>query len=275
MRLAFRLFFVLLSVATMAKASEAAEPTRITAEKMQQQHLRPGTSTYFVYMHGAPDTGIKGGMLSTTDVFKEIVGGEEAWVIEQKWESETGVIHTARTVHAMQDLSTRWQTSEWFRPGGSFGSTVFPQEGRGEIRGEPPPPTRKKMEEGFAAMKGGWWMNWHSDLTLLPLLPYEAGGTLRVRVFDVGMAAPIDVDYVVVGDRQLRAVNGESYDCWLVETESGSPGAGNYQRFWIDKVRRIVVKEEDVFNGSYRTKILLSVPARTEFAASGENASSP
>ncbi len=272
MRLAYRLLAVLLSLAAMAKSSGASEPVRITAENMQQQYLRPGTLTYFVYMHGAPGTGIKGGMLVTTDVLKEIVEGEEAWVIQQQWENETGVIHTARTVHALQDLSTRWQTSEWIRANGRVGTTIYPQQGRGEIRGEPHKAVRSEMEAGFAAMKGDWWMNWHSDLTLLPLLPYEAGGELRVRVFDVGMAAPIDVDYVVVGDRKFQAASGINYDCWLVETESGSPGTGNYQRFWIDKLRRIVVKEEDVFNGSYRTKILLSVPPRTEFGASAAKA---
>ena len=50
-----------------------------------------------------------------------------------------------------------------------------------------------------------------------------------------------------------------------METESGRPGSGNYQRFWIDKASRVVVKEEDVFNGMYRSKILLDAPAVIEF----------
>ena len=50
-----------------------------------------------------------------------------------------------------------------------------------------------------------------------------------------------------------------------METESGQPGKGNYQRFWIDKASRVVLKEEDVFNGMYRSKVLLTVPAVVEF----------
>jgi hypothetical protein len=50
-----------------------------------------------------------------------------------------------------------------------------------------------------------------------------------------------------------------------VETESGKPGSGNFQRFWIDRASRVVVKEEDVFNGMYRSKVLLDVPATIEF----------
>ena len=101
---------------------------------------------------------------------------------------------------------------------------------------------------------------------MLPLLPYELGGTLRVHLFDVGMPAPLDVDYTVLGERVLRGGDGSAHACWLVETESGRPGSGNFQRFWIDKASRVVLKEEDVFNGQYRSKVLLGVPAVTEFA---------
>jgi len=116
-------------------------------------------------------------------------------------------------------------------------------------------------------MQDGWWMNWHSDLTLLPLLPYEKDGTLRIRLFDVGMPAPLDVDYTVLGERTLAGADGRRYDCWLVETESGNPGGGAFQRFWIDKASRVVVKEEDNFNGQYRSKYLLAVPVSLEFPA--------
>ena len=69
----------------------------------------------------------------------------------------------------------------------------------------------------------------------------------------------------VLGERALTGADGRQRDCWLVETESGKPGSGNFQRFWIDKASRVVVKEEDVFNGMYRSKILLAVPATIEF----------
>ena len=99
---------------------------------------------------------------------------------------------------------------------------------------------------------------------------------MRVHLFDVGMDAPKDVDYTVLGERTLVAGDGSTrYDCWLVETESGSPGSGNYQRFWIDKARRVVVKEEDVFNGQYRSKVLLGVPAVVEFALPASTPAAP
>ena len=143
----------------------------------------------------------------------------------------------------------------------------MPARGTGRIEGEVPAPARTRMEAGFPSMKDGWWFNWHSDLALLPLLPFEKGGSLRVHLFDVGMPAPMDVDYTVLGSRTLQGGDGVAYDCWLVETDSGSPGTGNFQRFWIDKQRRLVVKEEDVFNGMYRSKVLLAVPATIEFPA--------
>lgn len=261
------LAIALATAAMAAHAAEAAPAVTITPADLHIDRLRPGTATYLVYMHGAPGSGISRAMLATSTVRRERVDGTDAWVIEQRWESETGISHTARTVHAASDLATLAQTSAWTRPSGNFTTTIVPAEGRGTIEGDVPAERRAPMESGFATMKDGWWFNWHSDLALLPLLPYERGGTLRVHLFDVGMPAPKDVDYTVLGERKLVGGDGgTTYDCWLVETESGHPGTGNYQRFWIDKVHRVVVKEEDVFNGQYRSKVLLSVPAVVEFA---------
>jgi hypothetical protein len=254
------------AAATQAGAMPAAPVTVVSPADMHLDRLHPATMTYLVYMHGAPDTGFSRPMLATTEVKRERVDGADAWVIAQHWEDETGVVHTARTVHAGSDIATLSQVSAWTRQGATVTTDVVPGEARGRIEGELPDAARERMQAGFATMDDGWWFNWHSDLTLLPLLPYEKGGTLRVHLFDVGMPAPMDVDYTVVGERTLHGADGSARDCWLVETESGKPGSGNFQRFWIDKAQRVVVKEEDVFNGQYRSKVLLSVPAVVEFA---------
>ena len=258
---------LLLSLALLAGVAQAADPVPVGPSDLHLDRLRPGTATYLVYMHGAPGTGFQRPMLATSTLRRETVDGEDAWVIEQSWEDGSGIVHTARTVHAADDLATLAQTTAWHRPTGSMTTTVDPRAGTGRVdtTGEIPAQARTRAEAGFPGMKDGWWFNWHSDLALLPLLPYERGGTLRLHLFDVGMPAPLDVDYTVVGERTLRGGDGSAYDCWLVETDSGSPGSGNVQRFWIDKARRVVVKEEDIFNGNYRSKILLSVPATVEF----------
>lgn len=254
-----------LTLALPIDAAVAATPVRVNPADLHLDSLRPATMTYLVYMHGAAGSGIKRAMLATSEIKREQVDGQKAWVIEQRWEDESGTVHTARTVHAAKDAATLSQTSSWTRPDRRLTTVVEPAKGHGSIEGDLPEASRKTMEAGFAAMRDGWWMNWHSDLTLLPLLPYEKGGTLRIRLFDVGMAAPMDVDYGVLGERTLVGADGRGRDCWLVETESGRPGSGNVQRFWIDKASRVVVKEEDVFNGMYRSKVLLDVPATIEF----------
>lgn len=257
-----------LAITAPAQAAGPAPATVVTAGDMHIDRLQAGTATYLVYMHGGPGSAISRTVLATSTVARERVDGVDAWVIEQDWVGDTGQVHSARTVHAASDLATLAQTSTWIRPNAGFTTTIAPGNGTGTIEGDVPPERRAAMEAGFATMDDGWWLNWHSDLALLPLLPYERGGTLRVRLFDVGMPAPMDVDYTVVAERTLRSGDGDtSYDCWVVETDSGSPGTGNFQRFWIDKARRIVVKEEDVFNGQYRSKVLLGVPAVVEYAA--------
>lgn len=256
-----------------AAAENAAQTTMVTTIDLHVDKLRPGKSTYLVYMHGVPGSGAKHAVLTTSTIKREQMDGVDAWVIDQEWEGESGIVHTARTVHAAHDLSTLAQTSAWNWPGKAYTTIIQPKRGQGRIEGEVPAPMREKIEAGFATMRDGWWFNWHSDLALLPLLPFEKGGTLRLHLFDVGMEAAKDVDYIVLGSRTLQGGDGERHDCWLVETDSGSPGSGNFQRFWIDKQHRIVLKEEDVFNGNYRSKILLAVPAITEFPAPLKSAS--
>ena len=257
--------FLGLVLALSAAHADPGTAVAVTAADMHLDRLQPKTLTYLVYFHGAAGTGISKTMLATSELKREQVDGADAWVIDQYWEGENGVAHTARAVHAVKDVATLAQTATWHRPTGTFTTSVVPADGRGTIEGELPAASSERTKAGFTTMQDGWWLNWHSDLTMLPLLPYERGGTLRIHLFDVGMPAPMDVDYTVLGDRTLYGGDGTIYDCWLVQTDSGSPGSGNYQRFWIDKTRRLVVKEEDVFNGKYRSKVLLSVPAVTEF----------
>ncbi|MFN4161403.1 MAG: hypothetical protein ACK4FW_05385, partial [Stenotrophomonas sp.] len=169
----------------------AAEPVRVTAADLHLEALHPATMTYLVYFHGAAGSGAKRAMLATSSVRRERVEGTDAWVIDQSWEDENGIVHTAHTVHAAKDAATLVQTSQWNRAGRQFTTRIDPATGHGDIDGDLPDAARNNMQAGFAAMRDGWWMNWHSDLTLLPLLPYEKGGTLRIRLFDVGMAAPM------------------------------------------------------------------------------------
>jgi len=261
------ILYLALALSAALSPATAAEPYRVTPSDLHLEQLRPARLSYLVYMHGGPGTGLKRVVLSSIRVERETVDGVPAWIITHHWEDADGTMHTARTVHAASDAATLSQESTWVRSGKRMSSSVVPAEGRGIAEGEWPDTARERLEAGFQAMQDGWWMNWHSDLTLLPLLPYEKGGTLRIRLFDVGMPAPLDVDYTVLGERTLAGADGRRYDCWLVETESGNPGGGAFQRFWIDKASRVVVKEEDNFNGQYRSKYLLAVPVSLEFPA--------
>ena len=259
-------FAIILSCIT--SAAHAADVKLVTGSDLQVDRLRSGTSTYLVYMYDSPESGVKHSHLTTSTIKRNRIEGVDAWIIEQSWIDESGIVHSAQSTHDPRDMSTLAQTSTWNRQGSNFTTIIDPKSGIGRIEGEVPEARRELIEAGFASMHESWWFNWHVDLALLPLLPFDEGARLRLRVFDVGMAAPKEIDYTVLGSRLLIGSDGSSYDCWLIETDSGSPGSGNFQRFWIDKKRHVVVKEEDTFNGMYRSKILLSVPAVTEFPAS-------
>ena len=107
---------IAIALCCFAGGVHAADAVPVSPADMHIDRIRPGTSTYLVYMHGAPGSGIKRAMLSTSTVARERIEGADAWVIEQEWEDESGTVHTARTVHSARDLATLAQTTTWKRP---------------------------------------------------------------------------------------------------------------------------------------------------------------
>ncbi|MFO1453605.1 MAG: hypothetical protein U1F19_04945 [Lysobacterales bacterium] len=112
--------------------------TRVNPEDLHISSLRPTTSTYLVYFHGVADTGIKRAMLATSRVSHDDSGGQDNWVIDQHWESEGGVVHTAHTVHSGQDIATLTQTSAWLTPDRNITTYIEPGKATGHVQGELP-----------------------------------------------------------------------------------------------------------------------------------------
>lgn len=247
-------------------ANAHAQVVEIGPRDLHVEALRPKTYSYLVYNSAPAKDNVQLANLATVTLSSQRIEGKQAWVIEQAWRDERGTSHTAHTVHAADDLSTLSQKSHWRNARGTYDIELI---GQGlEVAGPASREEVQKMYAGVAAASRAWWLNWHSDLVLLPLLPFERGGTLRVRLFDVGMPDALHVDYVVKGEFVIEDALGEKHVCWLVETESGAPGQGNVQRFWIDKQTRTVMKQEDLYQGNYRDKYLLSVPVSRSYPVS-------
>ena len=110
---------IAIALCSLAGNVHAADAVPVSPADMHVDRLRPGTSTYLVYMHGAPGSGIKRAMLSTSTVKRERVDGADAWTIEQEWEDENGVVHTARTVHAVGGNTFSVKTDSYSTEAGS------------------------------------------------------------------------------------------------------------------------------------------------------------
>ena len=100
-------------------------------------------------------------------------------------------------------------------------------------------------------------LNWHSDLFVFTRLPYKANRSFRINFFDPGFGKPSEEIYSVTGSDVLLTAAGKNINCWVMERKGKT--AGSYQKFWIDKKTRIVLKEEDLFNNWYRFKLKLEV----------------
>jgi len=61
----------------------------------------------------------------------------------------------------------------------------------------------------------------------------------------------------VTGNGFLIKSSGEKIDCWVLEHKPTS-GDG-YQKFWVPKKTKEVLKEEDLFYDVYRYKLKLGL----------------
>jgi hypothetical protein len=113
-----------------------------------------------------------------------------------------------------------------------------------------------KIQEAFNESFEQYNLNWHSDLFIFTILPFKENRSFKINFYDPGFGKPQEVVYDITGSERLSTYSGNKIDCWLMECKHAGK---DYQRFWIDKKNKVVVKEEDVFNSRYRYKIKLEV----------------
>ena len=111
----------------------------------------------------------------------------------------------------------------------------------------------KAFHEQFAkAAMDERFINWHCDLHFFGILPFKEGAVFKLNLYDPGFGVPKYETYAVKASEKI-----EGYDCWVLEYTL--PKGMGYQRFWISKADRVVIKEEDSFRGTYRYKLKTKV----------------
>ena len=225
----------------------------IDAGSLNVEQLKPGNSMYFVYNKSGNNPGIQNPTCVQINVGRENRDGKNWIISKQVWQTDT-IIHTSLTQFEENSLRTAKHISWWKRKGYTeridFGTKQVSFEGK--INEE----IKLKVAESVNGVLNNNFLNWHSDLIIFPLLPFQENRVFRINFYEPGSAKPTDELYEVLKSETI-AIAGIGVECWVLNYQVAKPEG--YQRFWISKASNELLKEEDKFGSFYRYKLKLIV----------------
>lgn len=251
---------VLILAALFAAASSAFAQTKgdtivVEAKDLIAKNLPSGNLAYIVYRKKTKQSPSENIVLVRIKVEPKPYNNKPSVAITQQWESDGNIVHTAYTVLDAKDFSTLLHDTYWKRLGYSakfdFVSKKVSFDGNASDK------TKQQSEQDFNESFNKYNLNWHSDLIIFALLPYKENRTFKINFYDPGFGKAEEALYSVTGSDALTNSSGEKVECWVLEHKLTT--GDDYQKFWISKRKREVLKEEDSFNGMYRFKLKLDV----------------
>jgi hypothetical protein len=237
----------LFSLATIAQNDTVV----VNTKNLKIKDLKLGKSTYLIYAKKGKDKPIQNQTLVEINASKKSHNEIDAIEIAQVWYEKDTVSHTAMSLLRANDLSTI-QHNYWWKRNGQKYEFDFEKKTM-NLEGKFANAQKTKQNQDFnASVEAGYFLNWHCDLTFFPLFPFKENTVLKVRFFDPGFGTPKDVVYEVLKSEVIEGI-----DCWVLNFTL--PKNQGYQRFWIAKKAKEVIKEEDNFNGMFRYKLKMIV----------------
>lgn len=246
---------VIALLTTASFAQTKGDTVIIGPNDLVAKNLQTGNFTYVVFRKKTKQSPAETITLVKIKVESKTYNGKPAFAITQQWELDGNIVHTAYTVLDAKDFSTLLHDTYWKRLGYSQKFDFVAK--KVYFDGNVPDADKAKTEQDFNESFNKYNLNWHSDLIILTLLPYKENRTFKINFFDPGFGKAEEAIYTVTGSDVLTNSSGEKIDCWVL---GHTPMSGNgYQRFWISKKKKEILKEEDLFNGVYRYKLKLEV----------------
>lgn len=235
--------------------AQQKDTVTISAANLRFDNIKYGKSSYLVYNKRTKEGPAQGIYVVNIRVAPIVYKQQPAIEITQQWDGRDTIIHRAYTVLSKKDFSTRLHQTSWKA---LAYSTIFDFDNhRVSFDGIIGDSAKHKIVSDFDESFSSYNLNWHADLFIFTRLPYHTNRCFRVNFFDPGSGRPSEEIYSVIGSDILLTTAGKKVSCWVMKRE-GKP-AGNYQKFWIDKKSKLVLKEEDLFNNRYRFKLKLEI----------------
>jgi len=257
MKLFFTLFS-LLSLAATASIAKVTDTLQIKQGDLDMKALQTGSYSYILYTRKTKDSPAQRITLVKINVEAKPYNDKPAFFVTQEWDRDT-IVHAASSVFDAKDFSTILHDTWWKSTGYSIkfdfeAKTVsFTERG---IKGSIPDSVKLIAKKDFDQSFENYNLNWHADLLVYQVLPYKDGRTFVINYYDPGFGKAEKVNYSVTGSDFLVNNDGQKIDCWVLY--HSDPG-NIYERFWISKKTKEVLKEEDSSPGGYRYKIKIGV----------------
>lgn len=239
----------------------------ITSQDINTKVLREGTHRYLVYAKMKTDSVRMLTQFWTRTIKRTDYNGTAAIEIAQEWEDKDSIMHITKSFCDAKTMQPLYHKTWWKLQAtrNAVGKTVTETtvdflnktvEHNGNRLSDAD--TAKQAKAIWAAYKSSidkYYLNWHLDLEIFPLLPYKNGVTFIIPYYDPGTSSNYQkVAYTVTGSAELIGFNDQKIDCWLLVHED----KGDKEIFWISKKTKEVLKLEQELNGRlYRYKIKL------------------
>ncbi len=242
-----------LLVCSLSLNAQQKDTIRIDAANLSTKHLHYGDMTYLMYSKAGKDGPVKNTTLVNINVQKDLLDGKNCIAVKQSWQTDT-IIHTASTFFEETTMKSI-QHSSWWKHKGYTEHFNFRKK---EVKFEGAISEEQKQKEttSFHTSLSSPFLNWHSDLLMFPLLPFKENCVFKIKFYEPGYETPKEEIYEVLKSETLH-IAGNLVDCWVLNYAVAQPAG--YQRFWITRQSRELVKEEDSFSGFYRYKLRLVV----------------
>lgn len=245
-----------MAVILLSASASAQDTLKITADLVNTDVLKKGTSRYLVYFKMGKDSSRTNYQLWSRSIDYIDYQGKKAIAITQEWEDNSKVIHKVYSVCDEKTFAPFFQQSEWV---GRTNTTFDFLNRKGYIKdtlltaGD----TARAKKQPYLAFQQAldqYVLNWHLDLETFPILPYKDGRTFMINFYDPGFTAPEFQAYTVTGSGKISGYDNQEIDCWLLTHTSPN----NKEVFWISKKTKEVLKLEQQFGERYRYKIKLA-----------------
>jgi hypothetical protein len=252
------LIFSLLLSLTVSSIAKTIDTIHIKPADLDLKALQTGKYNYIIFNKQTKESPAQRITLVKINVEPQLYHNKSAFIVTQEWDRDT-IWHAAYTVFDAKDFSTILHDTYWKSLGYSIkfdfeNKTVdFKNHSK-----EAPDSIKSGIIKDFNQSFEKYNLNWHADLLIYQLLPYKDKRTFVINYYDPGFGKAEDVMYTVTGSDFITDHDGKKIDCWVLNY-TDAVDLKVYERFWIAKKTKEVLKEEDFSGRGYRYKIKLGI----------------